>query len=99
MDISIAILEKFYPVPYRVWHHLNLQTRLPIQMNFRGLSANLHWMHFEKGSNGQTIITMQFLGRNYPKNIYGMAIFEFGKLLTKQRFEGGLFAKLPYSNF
>ena len=47
-------------------------------------------MHFEKGSNRQTIITMQFLGRNYPKVIYGMAIFEFGMHLTKTKKKEGL---------
>ena len=65
----------------------------------QGLSARLHWMHFENGSNGQTIITMQFLGRSYPKNIYGMAIFEFGSHLTGTKKWRGLFAKLPNSNY
>ena len=50
----------------------------------------MHYLHFNKGSNGQTIITMQFLGRNYPKVIYGMGIFEFGKHLTKTKKKEGL---------
>ena len=51
-------------------------------------------MHFEIGSNGQTIITMQLLGRNYPKNIYGMAIFEFGQNLIKTKEKEGLNCKI-----
>ena len=82
-----------------IWSHLDLQTQLQIQMNFRGLSAKLHCMHFEKGSNGKSTITMQFLGRNYPKIIYGMAIFEFGKTLTKTKEMEGLIAKWPHSNY
>ena len=92
-------LQNSTPKPYRVWYHLNLQTQLQIQMSFRGLSAKLHYMHFEIGSNVQTTITMQLLGRNYTKIIYGMAIFEFGTHLTKTKEMEGLFAKLPYSNY
>ena len=77
-----------------IWPHLDLQTQLQIQMHFRGLSANLHYMHFEKGSNGQTTITMQFLGRNYPKFIYGMANFEFGQTWQKSKKEQGLICKM-----
>ena len=99
MNITISNPENPTPIPYRIWQHLNLQTQLQIQMNFRGLSAKLHWMHFGKGSNGQTIITMQFLGRSYPKNIYGKAIFEFGKHLTKQRFLRGFICKITILQF
>ena len=61
--------------------------------DLQGLSAGLYWLHFKKGSNGQTIITMQFPGRNYPKNIYGMAIFEFGQNLIKTKEKEGLNCK------
>ena len=56
--------------------HLNLQGQLQNQLKFRGLSAELHHMHFEKGSDEQIIITMQFLVQNYPNFIYGMGNFE-----------------------
>ena len=42
----------------------------------RGLSAKLHHMNFEMGSNDQVIITLQFLAQNYPKPIYGMGNLE-----------------------
>ena len=80
--------------PYRAWCHLNLQNTIANSNELRGLSAKLHYLHFEKGSNGQTIITMQFLGRNYPKVIYGMAIFEFGSIWQKQGKEQGLICKI-----
>src|ERR1041384_7199833 len=83
-------LQKTTQKTYIIWHHLNLQTQLQIQLEFRGLSSKLHYMHFEKGSNGQTIITMQLLGRNYPKIVYGMAILEFGQKLTKTKEMKGL---------
>ena len=73
--------EKFVfsaPNPNRC--HLNLQNTVANSNELRGLSATLHCLHFEKGSNGKTIITMQILGRNYPKIIYGMAIFEIGRI-------------------
>src|SRR4051812_13804911 len=76
-------LEETTPKPYIIWHHLNLQTQLQIQLEFRGLSAKLHYMHLEKGSNDQSIITMPLLVKNYPRIIYGMAIFEFGQNLIK----------------
>ena len=56
--------------------HLNLQGQLQIQLRFRGLSAKLHHMNLEMGSNDQVIITMQFLVQNYPKSIYGMGNFK-----------------------
>ena len=36
----------------------------------------MHYMHLKKGSNDQVIITMQFLGKNYPKSIYGVGNFK-----------------------
>ena len=69
-------LQKTAPRPYIIWQRLNFTNTVAIQLNFRGWVQELHYMHFERGSNGQTIITMQFLGGNYPKSIYGMGNFE-----------------------
>ena len=40
---------------------------------------------------------MPILGRNYPKLIYGNAIFKFGNYLAKTKEMRGLFAYLPPS--
>ena len=40
---------------------------------------------------------MQNLGKNYPKVIYDIAIFEFGKHLAKTKEKRGMFAYLPPS--
>src|SRR4051812_22344675 len=60
----------------------------------RGLDARLHCKHLEKGSDEEIIITMQILGGNYPKSIYGMAHFESGLNFEKKEFEQGLVAIL-----
>ena len=89
----IKSLEETSPKPYIICPHLNLQRQLQIQLEFRGLSANLHHMHFEKGSNDQVIITMQFLGGKYPKSIYGMGNLNFWASLTKIKNLQGLNCK------
>src|SRR3954468_21887605 len=76
-------LQKTAPKSYMTLWHLNLQPQMQIQLNFRGLSAKLALHAFEKGSNGQTIITMQFLVKNYPSFIYGMGNFEIEQLDKK----------------
>src|SRR3954462_9995227 len=65
----------------------------------RGLDARLHCKYLEKGSDEEIIITMQILGGNYPKSIYGMAHFEFGLNFEKKEFEQGLVAKFDQHSF
>src|SRR3954463_10605555 len=92
-------LQKSTPNSYILCPHLNLQRRLQIHLRFRGLCAKLHHKHFEKGSDQQIIITMQFLGRNYPKSIYGMGNFKEMIKLTKIRESTrGLLQNWPSSN-
>src|SRR3954469_5296021 len=93
-NITIAILTESTPDSYIICPHLNLQRKLQIHLRFRGLCAKLHHNHFEKGSDEQIIITMQFLAQNYPKSIYGMSNFEFGPNLRKTGIYRGAFAKL-----
>src|SRR4051812_45851705 len=78
-------LEESTPKTYIICLHLNLQGQLQIHLRFRGLCAELHHNHFEKGSEEQFIITMQFLAQNYPKSIYGMSNFELGANFEKNR--------------
>src|SRR4051812_22040752 len=82
-DIIIAILAENYPKTIYNMVAFEFANTVAIQLEFKGLCAKIHYMLFEKGSNGSTIITMQLLGKNYPSFIYGMAIFEFGQNLTK----------------
>src|ERR1041384_6226730 len=90
----LEYLQEGTPNPYIICPHLNLQGQLQIHLRFRGLCAKLHHKHFEKGSDEQIIITMQFLAQNYPKSIYGMGRFEFGPNLRKTEINRGLVAKL-----
>ena len=48
----------------------------------------------EKTQKAKKITTL-ILGKNYPKVIYGIAIFEFCKALAKSKEMKGLFANLP----
>ena len=58
---------------------------------FRGLSAKLHHLHFEKGSNGKTSLTMLTLGKKIPQTHIWYAIFQFGIALGKnKRNEGSI---------
>src|SRR3954466_9284138 len=82
-----------------VWHHLNLQRQLQIQLKFRGLSAKLHLMNFEKGSVDENIITMQLLVLNYPKIIYDMGNFILEPLTKKRKAERGFICKMTQLQF
>src|SRR3954465_12765138 len=92
-------LQKSTPNSYIICPHLNLQRRLQIHLRFRGLCAKLHHNYFEKGSDEQIIITMQFLAQNYPKSIYGMSNFELGTTSNKTEIYRGLSAKLALHAF
>src|SRR3954468_7156597 len=81
----LQFLQEGTPNSYIIWPHLNLRRRLQIHLRFRGLCAKLHHNHFEKGSDEQFIITMQFLAQNYSKSIYGMSNFELGTNFEKNR--------------
>ena len=84
---------------------MNLQNTVANTKEFRGLGAKMHHLHFGKGSNAKTNITTLILGKNYPKVLYGIAIFEFGialgnfkrnegpicKITTIQKLEGAKF--------
>src|SRR3954469_17651651 len=87
-------LQKITPNSYIICPHLNLQRKLQIHLRFRGLCAKLHHNYFEKGSDEQIIITIQFLAQNYPKPIYGMSNFELGTNFEKTEVYRGLSAKL-----
>jgi len=56
----------------------------------QGAACKMHCNHFGKSSDDQIIITMQILGQNYPKFIYGMAHFEFGLNLQNRNLIRGV---------
>src|SRR3954470_887846 len=90
-------LQENTPKSYMICPQMNLQRQLQIQLKFRGLSAKLHHLNFEKGSNEQVIITMQFIEKNYPKTIYGMGNFKKIKLTKFREFIGGRLQNWPSS--
>src|SRR3954470_9944476 len=92
-------LEENTPKTYIICPHLNLQRRLQIHLRFRGLCAKLHHNYFEKGSDEQFIITMQFLAQNYPKSIYGMSNLNWEQTSRKTEIYRGLSAKLALHAF
>src|SRR3954464_11329808 len=92
-------LEENTPKTDIICPHLNLQRKLQIYLGFRGLCAKLHHNYFEKGSDEQIIITMQFLAQNYPKSIYGMSNFELGTNFEKNRNLQGAYCKIGQAPF
>ena len=91
---SLQSLQKSTPNSYMGWPHLHLQKTLARSTQVRGLYAKLHHKHFEKGSDAQIIITMQFLVQKYPNSIYGMGIFGIWANLRKTGIYRGHFVKL-----
>src|ERR1041385_106243 len=89
-------LQKSTPKTYMICLHSNFARQLHIQLKLRGLSAKLHHMNFEKGSDDETIITMQLLVQNYPKTIYGMGNLKLNQLTkkTKKKKKEGLICKM-----
>ena len=77
-------LQKITPKAYIICPPLMVARKVANSPEVRGLDARLHCKHLEKGFDEEIIITMQILGENYPKFIYGMAHFEFGLNLQKQ---------------
>ena len=89
-DITIAILAEKQPKTIYNMVAFEFYNTVAIQLKLRVLGAKLALYAFEKGSNGQAIITMQFFGGKYPKSIYGMGILEFFNTLEKiQRINRG----------
>src|ERR1043165_4150619 len=78
-------LQENTPKAYITCPTLMFARKVANSSEVRGLSAKLHCKHLENGSDEQIIITMQNLGRNYPKFIYGMAHFEFGLRIEKKK--------------
>ena len=97
-DIIIAILAENYPKTIYDMVPFGFANTVANSTGVQGAECKIALDAFGKGSNGQTIVTMQLLGKNYPNFIYGMAIFGFRQNLTKTKeMKGGLFAKLPHS--
>ena len=90
-DITIAILAESYPK--------TIYNMAPFEFaNAVTNSTGVQWAEcknctacfWKKGSNDQRIITMQLLVKNYPRIIYGIAMFGFGQNLDKAKERKGV---------
>src|SRR4051812_249219 len=60
------------------WPSLNLGNFDKIQRINRGVICKMTTLQFIKGPNAKMHLTMLISGSKYPKNIYGMSLFELG---------------------
>src|SRR4051812_3506339 len=82
-DITIEILAENYPKTIYNMVAFEFANTVANSTEVQGAECKACTTCIEKGSNGQTIITMQLLVENYPSFIYGMAKFEFEQFLIK----------------
>ena len=86
-DLTIENLAESTPRTYITCPQLSLQKTVANQMKFRGMSAKLHHMNFEKGLNDQVIITMQKTTQN---PYMAWATLKIEQTWEKQEFTGGI---------